>query len=51
MGHKALGITGVYFNSTPNDLLEGSDKMLGYANILKSLTMSEEHKLNWRLNI
>lgn len=45
MGHKALGITGVYFNSTPNDLLEGSDKILGHANILKSLTMSEEHKL------
>jgi hypothetical protein len=45
MGHKALGITGVYFKPTPNDLLEGNDKMLGYANIMKSLTISEEHKL------
>jgi integrase len=45
MGHKALGITGVYFKPTPNDLLEGNDKMLGYANVMKSLTISEEHKL------
>ncbi|MGA9940608.1 MAG: hypothetical protein WBP88_01295, partial [Nitrososphaeraceae archaeon] len=45
MGHKALGITGVYFKPTPNDLLEGNDKMLGYANIMKSLTISEEHEL------
>jgi len=35
----------VYFKPTPNDLLEGNDKMLGYANIMKSLTISEEHKL------
>jgi integrase len=27
MGHKALGITGVYFKPTPNDLLEGNDKI------------------------
>jgi integrase len=45
MGHKALGITGVYFKPTPNDLLEGNDKMLGYSNVMKSLTISEEHKL------
>ena len=45
MGHEALGITGIYFKPTPNDLLEGNDKMLGYANIMKSLTISEEHKL------
>lgn len=35
----------MYFKPTPNDLLEGNDKMLGYANIMKSLTISEEHKL------
>ena len=45
MGHKALGITGVYFKPTPNDLLEGNDKMLGYANIMKFLTISDEHRL------
>ena len=45
MGHKALGITGVYFKPTANDLLEGNDKMLGYANVMKSLTISEEQKL------
>jgi hypothetical protein len=45
MGHRALGLTGIYFKPTPNDLLEGNDKMLGYANIMKSLTISEEHKL------
>lgn len=45
MGHKALGITGVYFKPTPNDLLEGNDKMWGYSNVMKSLTISEEHKL------
>ena len=31
LGHKPLRITGVYFKPTPNDLLEGNDKMLGYA--------------------
>ena len=36
MGHKALGITGVYFKPTPNDLLEGNDKMLGYAQVTVS---------------
>ena len=45
MGHKALGITGVYFKPTANDLLEGNDKMLGYANIMKFLTISEENML------
>ena len=45
MGHKALGLTGVYFKPTPNDLLEGNDKMLGYANVMKSLTISEENRL------
>ena len=34
MGHRALGLTGIYFKPTPNDLLEGNDKMLGYANII-----------------
>ena len=45
MGHKALGITGVYFKPTPNDLLEGNDKMLGYANVMKFLTISDENRL------
>jgi len=45
MGHKALGITGVYFKPTPNDLLEGNDKMLGYSNVMKFLTISDENKL------
>ena len=45
MGHKALGITGVYFKPTANDLLEGNDKMLGYANVMKFLTISEENML------
>jgi hypothetical protein len=46
IGHRAsLGLTGVYFKPTPNDLLEGNDKMWGYSNVMKSLTISEEHKL------
>jgi integrase len=44
MGHK-VGLTGVYFKPMQSDLLEGNDKMLGYANIMKFLTISEEHKL------
>ena len=50
MGHKGLGITGVYFKPTPNDLLEGNDKMLGYANVMRFLTVSEEHKLRLEVN-
>ena len=36
LGHKASGITGVYFKPTPNDLLEVNDKMLGYAQVTVS---------------
>jgi hypothetical protein len=45
MGHKALGVTGAYFKPTSVDLLEGNDKMLGYANVMKALTFSNEHRL------
>ncbi len=34
MGHKALGITGVYFKPTPNDLLEGNDKIWAMRKLL-----------------
>jgi integrase len=45
IGHRALGLTGVYFKPTPNDLLEGNDKMLGYANVIDALTIGDEHRL------
>lgn len=50
MGHKALGLTGVYFKPTPIDLLEGNDKMLGYASIMKYLTISDEHNLRLEID-
>lgn len=46
IGHRAsLGLTGVYFKPTPNDLLEGNDKMMGYANVIDALTIGDEHRL------
>ena len=33
-GHKALGITGMYFKHTPNDLLEGNDKIWAMRKLL-----------------
>jgi integrase len=45
LGHQALGLTGIYFKPNPNDLLEGNDKMMGYANMIGALTIGDEHKL------
>lgn len=45
IGHRALGLTGVYFKPSPNDLLEGNDKMMGYANVIDALTIGDEHRL------
>jgi hypothetical protein len=49
MGHKALGVTGVYFKPTSKDLLEGNDKMPGYVNVMKSLTIAEENRLKLKI--
>ncbi len=43
-GHK-IGLQGIYFKPSPMDLLEGNDKMLGYANIINALTVNEESRL------
>jgi integrase len=44
MGHKN-GLETSYFKPTLNDLLDGSDKMLGYVGITDAITIAEENKL------
>jgi hypothetical protein len=43
-GHK-IGLQGVYFKPTAMDLLEGNDKMRGYASIIIALTIGGEERL------
>jgi integrase len=43
-GHK-IGLQGIYFKPSATDLLEGNDKMPGYASIINSLTISDENRL------
>jgi site-specific recombinase XerD len=40
MGH-GIGVKGHYFLPTPQELLEGNDKKLGYCSIIDSLTINE----------
>jgi hypothetical protein len=44
MGHKN-GLETSYFKPTLNDLLDGSDKMLGYVGVTDAITIAEENKL------
>lgn len=50
MGHKAIGVSGVYILPTPKDLLEGNDKMLGYASIMAALCIEEKERLKLENN-
>jgi integrase len=44
MGHD-IGLEESYFKPSPEDLLEGNDKMLGYVSIIDALTINEENRL------
>jgi integrase len=44
MGHDT-GLEESYFKPSPEDLLEGNDKMLGYVSIIDALTINEENRL------
>jgi hypothetical protein len=44
MGHDN-GLETKYFKPTENDLLEGSDKMVGYIGVMDYLTINPEHRL------
>jgi integrase len=45
MGHKS-GLTKSYFKPTDQELLEGSDKALGYVAAINDLTINEEYRLH-----
>src|SRR5918995_2392272 len=46
MGHSSGGLAlESYVRPSENDLLEGNDKMIGYAGIIDVLTINEENKL------
>jgi integrase len=46
MGHTSGGLAlESYVRPTENDLLEGNDKMIGYAGVIDVLTINEENKL------
>jgi hypothetical protein len=46
LGHKSGGLAiESYLKPTENDLLEGNDRMTGYAGIIDALTINEENKL------
>jgi integrase len=44
MGHDN-GLETKYFKPSENDLLEGSDKMIGYIGVMDYLTINPEHRL------
>ncbi|MGD1839033.1 MAG: tyrosine-type recombinase/integrase [Nitrososphaeraceae archaeon] len=44
-GHKLPGVRGAYFKPTPEQLLEGTETVKGYKNIIDSVTINEENKL------
>ena len=48
MGHRS-GLTKSYFKPTDQELLEGSDRALGYAAVINDLTINEEHRLAKRV--
>jgi integrase len=46
MGHSSGGLAlESYLRPSESDLLEGNDRMTGYAGIIDALTINEEHKL------
>jgi len=45
MNHD-IGLEKSYFKPTVNDLLEGSDKMPGYIQIMNAVTINEENRLS-----
>lgn len=44
MGHKT-GLKGSYFKPTMDEILEGNDRMNGYASVINDLTVNEENRL------
>ncbi|MGD1838641.1 MAG: hypothetical protein ACPKPY_11380 [Nitrososphaeraceae archaeon] len=44
-GHKLPGVRGAYFKPTPEQLLEGTETVKGYKDIIDSVTINEENKL------
>ena len=49
MGHKS-GLTKSYFKPTDQELLEGSDKALGYVAAINDLTINEECRLHKKVD-
>ena len=46
MGHSSGGLAlESYLRPSVSDLLEGNDRMTGYAGIIDALTINEEHRL------
>lgn len=48
MGHD-IGLKGSYFKPTPQEVLEGNDRMRGYISIINDLTINEENRLRQEL--
>jgi hypothetical protein len=48
MGQKS-GLETSYFKPTISDLLEGNDKVIGYAPIIDALTINEENRLRQKV--
>ncbi|MGA7370126.1 MAG: hypothetical protein WBX01_13430 [Nitrososphaeraceae archaeon] len=52
MGHSSGGLAlESYVRPSESDLLEGNDKMIGYASIIDALTINEENKLRRKVEI
>ncbi|MGD1839186.1 MAG: hypothetical protein ACPKPY_14145 [Nitrososphaeraceae archaeon] len=45
VGQKPPGVQSAYFKPTPENLLEGTEQVKGYKNIIDSVTINEENKL------
>jgi hypothetical protein len=50
MGQKS-GLETSYFKPTISDLLEGNDKVIGYASLLDVLTINEENRLRQKVQL
>jgi integrase len=48
MGQKS-GLESAYFKPTIDELLEGNDKMIGYASLIDILTINEENRLRQKV--
>jgi hypothetical protein len=52
MGHSSGGLAlESYVRPSASDLLEGNDKMIGYAGIIDALTINEENKLRRKVEV